>query len=141
MGVPCSLPQARCFSRLTGSDPGVLAVTTQLADRAAMAKPDQAIYRCELAYQLLLADNLAAAGEHYNAAVQLDELSMEGNYGAMECQILSSEVSAEEGEEQLMFLEEMASTGERNLPLGCLGLNALAAALYCSPLYLQCMRA
>lgn len=51
--------------------------------------------------QALLADNLPLAAEQYSTAVQVDELSMAANFGALECGLLGERPDVGEAEMQV----------------------------------------
>ncbi|GIL85609.1 hypothetical protein Vretimale_13293 [Volvox reticuliferus] len=96
---------ARPFARLACSDSTLLGITYLMADRAVQLKPDHAPYVVEAAAQKLLMDEVTNASERFSQALQLDELNLDANAGALEAQIMSGEL--EEATGQIMFLEEM----------------------------------
>ncbi|PNW81978.1 hypothetical protein CHLRE_06g268800v5 [Chlamydomonas reinhardtii] len=96
---------ARPFGRLACSDPTLLGITYLMADRAAQLRPEMAAYVVEAAAQKLMMDETTNATERFTQALQLDELNLEANAGALEAQIMAGEL--EEAAGQIMFLEDM----------------------------------
>ncbi|GLC77752.1 hypothetical protein PLESTB_000959000 [Pleodorina starrii] len=96
---------SRPFARLACSDSTLLGITYLMADRAVQLKPDHAQYVVEAASQKLLMDEVTNAAERFSQALQLDELNLDANAGALEAQIMGGEL--EEAAGQILFLEEM----------------------------------
>ena len=99
---------ARPFARLAGGDPSVLTVTGMMSEKACQMKPDKAEYLVEAGYNRLFNEEFTAASEKFEAALRLDELSLDANCGSLEAAIQLGKLDESMG--QASFLEEMFSS-------------------------------
>ncbi|KAL6760145.1 intraflagellar transport protein [Haematococcus lacustris] len=99
---------ARPLSRLAGADTALLTCTNMMAERAVQLRPDYAPYLVEAGYQKLFLEEYPAAVDKFNAALSVDELSLEASAGALEAALMMGELEA--ADTQLAFLTEMYSS-------------------------------
>ncbi|XP_038077972.1 tetratricopeptide repeat protein 21B-like isoform X2 [Patiria miniata] len=93
------------YSRVCGRNTQVLQQTTTMVERAVALEPNNADYKTELGYQLLLKNKPRDAMKYYRSAMKLDETSVAALTGIIKCQLLEDHL--DDAEQQLEFLSEI----------------------------------